>query len=136
MQYEVTGIFKTYREAEAAVRELELAGIAGEQVQLIDDIDTDARTANTPGEPATSSHAKQLVVDRPSNAQKVSADAGQQPNFIGRQEYYATHLKPGGAVMIVRTPTDETASRAAQIMQSHGARTPGRKGGPTVQDVA
>jgi hypothetical protein len=136
MQYEVVGIFKTYAQAEAAVRELELAGINGEQVELIDDLETDARTVNTPGEPATSPHKKQLVVDHPSGKEEISADAGEQPNFIGRQEYYAAHLKQGGAVMIVRAPTDQTAGRAAEIMRDNGGRTPGRKGGPTAQGVA
>ena len=53
MQYAVVGIFGSFGDAEAAVRDLELAGIAGEQVEVISDINEDARTANTSGEPST-----------------------------------------------------------------------------------
>jgi hypothetical protein len=53
MQYVVVGILGSYADAEAAVRDLELAGIVGEQVEVISDIDQDARTANTSGEPST-----------------------------------------------------------------------------------
>ena len=53
MQYAIVGILNSYAEAEAAVQDLELAGIVGEQVEVITDIDEDARTANTPGEPST-----------------------------------------------------------------------------------
>ena len=56
MQYMVAGIFGTYGDAEAAVQDLELAGIVGEQVEVISDIDEDARTADTPGEPSTKPH--------------------------------------------------------------------------------
>jgi hypothetical protein len=52
VQYVVVAMFKTYGDAEAAVRDLEQVGIEGEQVELITDIDEDARTANTPGEPS------------------------------------------------------------------------------------
>ena len=53
MQYEIVGILKSYGDAEAAVEDLEVAGIVGQQVEVISDIDDDARTANTPGEPST-----------------------------------------------------------------------------------
>jgi hypothetical protein len=45
-------ILKNYGEAEAAVQDLELAGIVGNQLEVIIDIDEDARTANMPGEPS------------------------------------------------------------------------------------
>lgn len=53
MQYVVVGMFARYGDAEAAVGDLELAGIVGEQVEVISDIDEDSRTADTPGEPST-----------------------------------------------------------------------------------
>jgi hypothetical protein len=54
MQYMVVGLFGSYADAEAAVRDLELAGIVGEQVEVISDIDQDARTANIQDEPSAS----------------------------------------------------------------------------------
>ena len=53
MQYVIVGILDRYGDAEAAVQDLELAGIVGEQVEVISDIDEDVRTANTPDEPST-----------------------------------------------------------------------------------
>ncbi len=57
MQYVIVGILDSYADAEAAVEDLELAGIMGEQVEVISDIDEDARTADTPGEPSTKPRA-------------------------------------------------------------------------------
>ena len=109
MKFIVVGIFGSYTEAEAAVLDLDLRGIGGNQVEMISDIDEDARTANTPGE---------------------------QPNYIGEQEFYANHVKQGGAILIVRTEAEQNANEAAAILREHGARTPGRKDGPAVRRVA
>jgi hypothetical protein len=113
MQYVVVGILGSFGDAEAAVRDLELAGIVGEQVKLITDIDQDVRTANIPGEPSTKPH-------KPHRRRFVRL-------------FGATRTKRGGAVLIVRTTAEAPASGAAAILLDHGARTPGQKGGPVVQ---
>jgi hypothetical protein len=140
MQYMVVGIFGSYADAEAAVRDLELAGIVGEQVEVITDIDEDARTANTPGEPSTkvreplhSRIARLLGAVNLPEKTKVRDLAGEQPNYIGEQEFYANHIKQGGAVMIARTSTEQSASRAAAILHDHGGHVPGSKAGPAVR---
>jgi hypothetical protein len=141
LQYMVVGLFGSYGEAEAAVRDLELAGTVGEQVEVISDVDQDARTASTPGEPSTKppepSHSRiaRLFGIRSSEKPDVRGLAGEQPNYIGDQEYYAAHVKEGGAVLIVRTSAEQPAPVAAQILRDHGARTPGQKSGPAVQRV-
>ena len=142
MKFMVVGIFKTYGDAEGAVRDLELAGIVGEQVEVISDIDQDARTANTPGEPSTKAHeshhsriARLFGAGGPLEEPEVRDVPGEQPNYIGRQEFYASHLKQGGAVLIVRTPTEPPAKRASEILRDHGARTPGQKDGPAVRRI-
>ncbi len=142
MQYMVVGIFETYGDAEAAVQDLELAGIVGEQVEVISDIDEDARTADTPGEPSTKPHetarariARLFGKGGPLENTEVRDIPGEQPNYIGEQEFYANHLEQGGAVMIVRTSTEQSASRAAAILRDHGARTPGSKDGPAVRRI-
>jgi hypothetical protein len=139
MQYVIVGILDTYRDAEAAVQDLEVAGIVGEQVEVISDIDEDARTANTPGEPSTKPDephhnwiARLLGVGGPLAKREVRDLPGEQPNYIGEQKFYANHIKQGGAVMIVRTSTEQAADRAAAILHDHGARTPGRKDGPAI----
>jgi hypothetical protein len=142
MQYIVVGIFGNHADAEEAVLDLDLAGIVGEQVEVINDIDIDARTANTPGEAATKPHephrsriARLFGAGGPLETPEVRDLSGDQPNFIGEQEFYVNHLKQGGAVIVIRTPAEQTANQAAAILHEHGARTPGRKDGPVVRHV-
>jgi hypothetical protein len=142
MQYVVVGMFGSYAEAEDTVQDLELAGIVGEQVEIIGDIDEDARTADTPGEPRTmpreSHHSRLARLFGPGGLlakPEVRDLSGEMPNYIGEQEFYATHVKQGGAVMVVRAPTDQTANRAAEILRDHGAHTPGRRDPPAAHRV-
>jgi hypothetical protein len=140
MQYVVVGILKSYENAEAAVEDLENAGLEGNQVEVITDIDDDARTANTPGEPSTKSGVPHRNwIERlfgagggPEN-REVRDLSGEQPNYIGDQEFYANHIKQGGAIIVVRTPAEQIAERAAAILHNHGARTPGQKDGPAIR---
>jgi hypothetical protein len=140
MRYVVVGILDSYREAEAAVQDLEVAGIAGGQVEVISEMDEDARTANTAGEPATKSGeagrswmARLFGKGGALEKREVRDETGTQPDYIGEQEFYASHVKQGGAVVIVRTPTEQAANRGAAILQEHGARTPGSKDAPAVR---
>jgi hypothetical protein len=140
MQYVVVAIFGSYRDAELAVTDLELAGIVGEQVEVISDMDEDARTEDTPGEPSTDPQephhrriARLFGTGGALEKTEVRDEPGTQANYIGEQEFYANHVKQGGAVIIVRTPDELPAKRAAEILHEHGARTPGRKDGPVVR---
>ncbi|HEY6466260.1 MAG TPA: hypothetical protein VIY69_09735 [Candidatus Acidoferrales bacterium] len=142
MQYVVVGILRNYGHAEAAVQELEQAGIVGEQVEMITDIDEDARTESTPAEPSTVPGASRRcgiarLFGAGGDLQKsdVRDEAGEMPNYIGEQEFYANHVRQGGVVLVVRTSAEPSASRAAAILQEHGARTPGQKDGPIVRRV-
>lgn len=143
MGYVIVGIFETYGHAEAAIRDLESAGIMGEQVEVISDIDEDVRTVNTPGEPSTKPHeahhsrtARLFGSGGPLEKPEVRDLPGEQSNYIGEQEFYATHVKQGGAVMIIRPSSEQSANRAAAILHDHGARTPGHKDGPTIRRTA
>jgi hypothetical protein len=143
MKYAIVGILNSYAEAEAAVRDLELAGIVGEQVEVITDIDQDARTANTPGEPSTKQPephhnwlARLFGPGSPFEKREASDLSGEQPNYIGDQQFYANHIKQGGAVVMVRTTEEQSANRAAAILRDHGARTPGQKDGPAIRRIA
>jgi hypothetical protein len=142
MQYVIVGIVKNYGEAEAAVEDLELAGIVGEQVEVITDIDEDARTANTPGEASTKlEKPHRNWIERlfgaggPLEKKEALDISGEQPNYIGDQEFYANHIKQGGAVIIVRTTAEQPADRAVAILRDHGARTPGQKDGPAIRRI-
>ena len=142
VEYVVVGILKGYREAEEATQDLELAGITGGQVQLITDTADDARTIDTPGEKSTEplkAHHNwfaSLFGQGGATEPVVRADSGSQPNYIGDEEFYATHVKQGGAILIIRTPAEAPANRAAEILHNHGARTPGQKDGPVVRRVS
>jgi len=140
MKYAIVGILKSYSEAEAAVQDLEVAGITASEVEVISEIDEDARTANTPGEPSTKSGEQphgwiERLFGKGGALEKraVRDESGLQPEYIGEQEFYARHVRQGGAVMIVRPSTEQAANRAAAILQDHGARTPGSKDAPVVR---
>jgi hypothetical protein len=142
MQYVIVGILDSYGEAESAVEDLEQAGIKGGQVEVISEMDEDARTANTPGEPATKSGephqgwiARLFGAGGALEQRAVRDESGTQPDYIGDQEFYASHVKQGGAVVIARTTTEQAAHRAAAILQEHGARTPGSKDGPAIRRI-
>jgi hypothetical protein len=138
-QYTVVGIFRTYGDAERTVQDLERAGIVGEEVEMITDVDEDARTENTPGESSTKppesyqSKLRRLFGPRPKP--DVRDESGEMPNYIGEQEFYVNHVKEGGAVLVIRSSTEPVANRAATILQEHGARAPGEKSGPTVRRI-
>jgi hypothetical protein len=141
MPFMVVGIFSNYGAAQSAIQYLEQAGIVGEQVELITDIDEDIRTANTPGERSTlppESHQGKLArlfahLHKP--GPDVRDQPGEMPKYIGEQEFYVSHVKEGGAVMVVRVGSEQTADQAAAILKSSGARDLGHKSGPSVRRI-
>jgi len=141
MHYMVVGILGRYGEAENAVQELEQAGIVGEQVEVITDVDEDVRTEDTPGEASTrtpeSHHGKltRLFAALHKSRPDVRDEAGEMPNYIGEQEFYASHVKQGGVVLVVRVANENAANQAASILKAHGARTPGQKSAPAVRRI-
>lgn len=142
MKYVVVGMFERYAQAESTVEDLEAAGIVGDQVEIISDLDEDVRTADTPHEPQTKpreSHHSRLARlfgrGGPLTKPAVRDESGEMPNYIGEQEFYATHVKQGGAVMVVRTASEQSATRAAAILGDHNAHAPGKKDRPTVRHI-
>jgi hypothetical protein len=142
MQYMIVGILDSYGEAEATVQDLEVAGITGSQVEVISDPDEDARTANTPGEPATKSGeaghswiARLFGAGGALEKRQVRDESGTLPDYIDEQEFYASRVKQGGAVIIVRVRAEQAANRGAVILREHGARTPGSKDGPFIRRI-
>jgi hypothetical protein len=140
MKYVIVAILDSYGAAEDAVEDLEEAGIKGGQVEVISEPDEDTRTANTPGEPATKSAeagrgwiARLFGTGGAPEKRQVRADSGTQPDYIDEQEFYASHVKQGGAVIVVRATTEQAANRGAAILREHGARTPGSKDGPFIR---
>ena len=141
-EYVVVGLFSNYRASEETIQDLELAGITGGEVQVIRDIDDDARVADLPGEPSTKPakpHPDWLarLFGRGGAIEPVvTADSGTQPDYIGDQVFYATHVQNGGVILVIRTPNEAVANRGAGILHEHGARTPGQKDGPEVRRIS
>jgi len=130
----VIGVFATYEDATQAVQGLEAAGIIGDEVELITDVDEDAEIPHPA--PETSTEARESNVNRIARLfgkdggrkpGEVAAAAGETPEYLGDEEFYATHVRQGGAVVIVRPSSEVSAARATAILRSHDARFPGEK---------
>ena len=127
----VVGVFESYADSEATLQDLELAGIVGEQVEVIRNLDQDDRTAQLGDEVESGANRKEGLLERAEHAlhkhpepkDDVRDDSGDQPQYIGRQEFYATHVREGHTVVIVRGP-NSLAERARGILDGHGAKAP------------
>jgi hypothetical protein len=142
MKYVVVGVFAKYKDAEEAVTDLEIAGIKGNEVEVISDPEEDARVSGTPGEPVTTHHephhsrfARLFHRGGPLENDDVRTNSGDQPNYIGEQEFYAEHVKEDGAVVVVRVTSDAVANSASVILKNHGGHTPGKNGEVTISRV-
>jgi len=135
MQINVIGLFDSYAKAEAAIRDLERSGIVGEQVEIISDTGRDATAESLGVKP------KETFRDRvarafgrsakPAGNPEVHDDSGDMPDYIGKQEFYATHVRDEGAVLVVRVPNDNLAGLAEGILKNHGSKTRDGKEGAT-----
>jgi hypothetical protein len=146
MHKAVVGVFANYSEASAVVRELENVGIMGEHVELINDADQDVVSERMSGSeaPKKADSPKKSVGKSSGDGKKavefdqlpseVRDDPGTQPDYIGEQEFYATHVRGGKALVIVR-PADEAGVEAATaLLRDHGAKGFDGKKGPVVRD--
>ena len=70
MKIEITGAFSTYAKAQEAVRELEFAGITGEEVEVITDAEHDD------GDPKSNSSDSKFVDSEKKSSPEFSPDAG------------------------------------------------------------
>lgn len=119
MSKSVVGFFDTYREAEEVVRDLELAGIVGEQVELVSAVDEEVPFAGD--EEKTSSATRKG---------KVTA----HDYYVEDPEFFAGKSRGGRAAVIVRPVSSEVAETAAALFRSHGAQSPGGGSGPAVEN--
>lgn len=155
MRKAVVGVFGNYGEASAVVRELENVGIVGEQVEVISDADQDVisedmsgsearkraepskksatkSAANAGGTEHSSEQAPDQAFDQLPN--NVRDDPGTQPDYIGEQEFYATHVRGGKALVIVRPQNEAGLEAATALLRDHGAKGFDGKKGPVVRD--
>lgn len=135
-------LFRRYGQAEAAVRDLELAGLVGNEIEVISDVDRDARAEalgferhESLGERISMALHGLRTPGTSAGGGKVHDETGEMPDYIGDQEFYATHVKQEGAILIVRPPSQTLAEAAETILKAYGSETrDGRKGVLTAED--
>jgi hypothetical protein len=119
MSKSVIGFFDTYGKAAEVVRELELAGIVGEQVELV-------------------SAAKEEVPFAEEEAKADSGTGKQKEHvhnyYVEDPECFAGESRRGLAAVIVRPVNSQVAETAAALFRSHGAEGPRGQSGPVVEN--
>jgi hypothetical protein len=145
MRKAVVGVFGNHGEASAVVRELENVGIVGEQVEVISDADQDVISERMSGSEASKksepskknagkSGSAQNTGETDQSPNNVRDDPGTQPDYIGEQEFYATHVRGGKALVIVRPQNEAGVEAATAVLRDHGANGLDGKKGPVVRD--
>jgi hypothetical protein len=137
MHTNVIGLFGSYDQAEAAIRDLEMAGIVGEAVEVISDPDQDARAealGMKPRETFRDRIARAFGGSAKSIASEVHDDPGDMPKYIGDQEFYATHVLKEGAIIIVRAASNALARRVEGILIKNGSKTRDGKDGAMIRE--
>ncbi len=119
MSKSVIGFFDTYGEAADVFRDLEVAGIVGEQVELVSAVDEEVPFA---GEEEKTS----------SGRRKGKGTA--HDYFVEDPEFFAGRSRGGRAAVIVRPVNSEVAETAAALFRSHGAQSPRGGSGPAVEN--
>jgi hypothetical protein len=117
MKIEVTGAFSTYAKAQEAVRELEFAGITGEEVEVITDAEHDAR------DPKSNSSDPLSADSKKKSSPEFSPDAG----GLTKQPY------PGRTIVMVRSSNARSVDRIAGLLRRHGAENVSHSGEPSAK---
>lgn len=139
MRKVLIALFQRYGDAEAAVRDLELAGLAGGEIEVVSDVDRDARAEALGFEPRAHESIGERIANALHGLRKPTAneagdggvhdESGEMPDYIGEQEFYASHVKQEGAILFVRPPSETLAEAAESILKDHGSQTrDGKKG--------
>jgi hypothetical protein len=112
MKIEITGAFSTCAKAQEAVRELEFAGITGEEVEGITDAEQDARDPKS-----NSADPKKKA------SPEFSPDAG----GCTKQPY------PGRSTVMVPSSDARWVNRMAELLRQYGAENVSSSGDPTAK---
>jgi hypothetical protein len=144
MRKVLIALFPRYGDAEAAVRDLELAGLAGGEIEVVSDVDRDARAEALGFEPRAHESIGERIANALHGLRKPTAneagdggvhdESGEMPDYIGEQEFYATHVKQEGAIMFVRSPSETLAEAAESILKDHGSQTRDGKNGVQIAE--
>lgn len=124
MRKTIIGMAGSYTTAQAIVEALEREGIVGTQVEVIAGADEDISSAGN------STPDKKGLIERIGNifrSHGKSTDKAAHDNYVEDPEFYASHVREGRALIIVRMPDVPEADRAAEVLRLNGAFDP--KGG-------
>ena len=117
----VVGVFHTYSQAQAAVRELEISGITGEQVEVISGANEDVRGIEATGSGAE--HSRDSLGERIAHFFRALTGSEHQrvhDYYVEDQEFYAGEVRQGRTMLIVRPLSERDADTAVDVMRTHG----------------
>jgi hypothetical protein len=125
MRKTIIGMADSYTTAQAIVEDLEREGIVGTQVEVISGADDDISS-----EDHSTQQKKKGLTERIRNVFRFrdhSTDKAAHDNDVEEPEIYASHVRQGRVLIIVRMPDVPEADRAAEVLRLNGAFDP--KGG-------
>jgi hypothetical protein len=111
----------SYTAAQAIVEALEREGIVGTRVEVVSGADDDISSAGK-----ANSGDKKGLADKIRNIFRSDGHSGHNsiPDYGGDPEFYASHVRQGRALIIVRMPDVPEADRAAEVLRLNGAFDP------------
>lgn len=119
MSKSVVGFFDTYGEAADVVRDLELAGIVGEQVELVSAAEEEVPFADDKEKFGSGTRKRKGAA---------------HDYYVEDPEFFAGESRGGRAAVIVRPVNSQVAETAAALFRSHGAQSPRGGSGPEVEN--
>ncbi len=131
MRKTVVGMVDAYGTAEQIVEDLELHGIVGNEVEVVSGADQEVWGPAAPsGDPPKEGFADRIRRFFQSIAYSNKHQA--HDYYVEDQEFYASQVRQGRAMIIVRAPDVLEADRAAEILRQHGAYDPRGGDGPRI----
>jgi hypothetical protein len=132
MQRTVVGIVDNYSTAQHIVQALELEGIVGNQVEVVSGADEEV-LGQEGGSSAHKSH--ESFGKRTSHFVRSltgSQDQKAHDDYVEDPEFYASQVRQGRAMVIVRLRDEPEANRVADLLRQYGANDLRGKHGPQI----
>jgi hypothetical protein len=131
MRKTVVGMVNSYGDAERIVEQLELAGIVGNEVEVVKNAEDEVTGFS--GQPAKSSHERFAERIRRLLHPLRHSDKDHGPDRSSEDpEPYVSQVRNGRTLIFVRVPDVDEADRAAELLRANGAYDPCGGAGPRV----
>jgi hypothetical protein len=126
----VLGMVDSYGDAEQIVEQLEREGIVGNEVQVISDPDDEVLGfGDEAAKPRPEGFAEKI---RHFFGSLSHSGRNQDAFHPDDPEIYASHVRQGRAVIMVSSPDEAEADRAAEVLRLSGAYDPRGDKGPRI----